>query len=156
MSSVALLIIISALTSVQLFGFGFQFAFLLLFIGRALYLGRLVGVNLSMTFSFSLEGAAFLWLIVRPILLQSEFKKTEFIVYIIIFLIVALIQAYNESSYVYQEMTEEEYNEHLYKTKVLGDESFGRVNSKNHKRNNRTRKTNKHNVTNGSNIHRRH
>lgn len=144
MSSVALFITITVLTSLQLFGFGFQFAFFICLIARGMYLGRLVGIQIPIGYILACEGGSFFWLIVKPILLQRQFNKLEFIIYLLIFALVALVEVYVENDCIYEDISEEEYEERLYKTRVLEEESYGRVTSKNRKGNRKTRGHNKH------------
>lgn len=130
MSSLAVIILVGLPTVIQLFAYGIQLPIFVIIIARCIYLSRLIGINVSMTISLIMEGLVFFWMLVRPVIFQKSFNKLEFIVFILMFIIVCIIEFFNESLYVYQDVSISEYNEMLLKQRILNDEELGRKSNK--------------------------
>lgn len=137
MSSVTVLLLIAIPTIIQLVGFGIQLPIISIIIGRCLYLSRLLGINISINVSLIIEGLTFFWMIVRPILFQEKFNKIEFIVFLLIFIFVVIIEFINESLYVYEDISISEYNEMMLRQRVF-DETL--TDKKKHKSKNKAKK----------------
>lgn len=119
MSSLIVILLIAIPTVIQLFVFGIQLPIIVIIISRCLYLSRLMGINVSMNIGLVMEGLTFFWMLVRPILFQKTFNKIEFLVFIVLFIFVVIIEVLNESLYIYEDVSIEEYNRMMLRNKIF-------------------------------------
>lgn len=119
MSSITVILLIGVPTIIQLFMYGLQLPIFVIILSRVLYLSRLLGINISMNIGLVLEGLTFFWMLVRPILFQKPFNKIEFVVFLIAFIFVTMMEFINESLYIYEDVSIEEYNQMVLKSKVF-------------------------------------